>query len=88
MRDVVPQKIEGTLAKFTLFELTKFLLKFSDFHLLPWPVIHHFFTLCLNQGLLPMEWMNNKIIRIFKSGERWSVKHYKPIFCYVAVQKC
>ena len=36
--------------------------------------IHHLFTLCLSQGLLPLEWKTHKIIPIFKSGKRSSVK--------------
>ena len=41
--------------------------------------LHYLYTLCLTQGQIPKEWNLHCIIPILKSGERYSVKNYRPI---------
>ena len=41
--------------------------------------IHHLFSLSLSSQRLPSEWCLHSIIPIFKSGDRTSVKNYRPI---------
>ena len=59
--------------------------RFSAFAL-PSPV-YHLFMLSLSQGILPLEWKIHKIIPIFKSGERNSVKNYRPISLLCCLSK-
>ena len=41
--------------------------------------LHHLFLLCLSQHNLPSEWREHLIIPVFKSGDKSSVKNYRPI---------
>ena len=41
--------------------------------------IHYIFSCCIQQSYLPLEWRTHKIVPIFKSGDRGSVKNYRPI---------
>ncbi len=41
--------------------------------------IYHLFSHCLQQSYLPSEWLTHKVIPIFKSGDRSSIKNYRPI---------
>ncbi len=41
--------------------------------------ILHLFKQCILQSYLPKEWRTHKVVPIFKSGDRSSVKNYRPI---------
>ena len=41
--------------------------------------LHHLFSLSLSQCYLPMEWRVHLIKPIFKSGDKTSVRNYRPI---------
>ena len=49
--------------------------------------IHHLFSMCLHHSYLPTEWRTHKIIPIFKSGDRSSVKNYRPISLLCCISK-
>ena len=49
--------------------------------------IHHLFSQCLLQSYLPIEWRTHKIVPIFKSGDRSSVKNYRPISLLCCISK-
>ena len=41
--------------------------------------VHHLFTLCFSQSYIPPEWKIHCVTPIFKSGDKVSVKNYRPI---------
>jgi len=41
--------------------------------------LHHLFTCCLRQSNIPNEWKIHILVPIYKSGDKTSVKNYKPI---------
>ena len=41
--------------------------------------IHHLFVQCISQAYIPQEWKTHYITPIFKSGDKASVKNYRPI---------
>ena len=41
--------------------------------------LHHLFCLSLSQHYIPVEWRTHMVRPIFKSGDRNSVKNYRPI---------
>ena len=47
--------------------------------------IYHIFSLSLSQHYLPLEWRTHMIKPVYKSGDRFSVRNYRPIslFCIV-----
>ena len=49
--------------------------------------LHHLFSLSLLQNYLPSEWRTHLIEPIFKSGNRNSVRNYRPISLLCAVSK-
>ena len=49
--------------------------------------LHHLFTTSLNNGTIPIEWKTHKIIPIYKSGDKVSVKNYRPISLLCNVSK-
>ena len=49
--------------------------------------IHHLFQQCVKQGYLPNEWRIHKIIPIYKSGDKSSVKNYRPISLLCCISK-
>ena len=49
--------------------------------------IHKLFTLCLSNSCIPSEWKTHCIIPIFKSGDRSSIKNYRPISLLCCVSK-
>ena len=42
--------------------------------------IHHLFTVSLSNGHLPSEWRIHLITPIFKSGDKSSIRNYRPNF--------
>ena len=49
--------------------------------------LHHLFLLSLSQKYLPMEWHSHLIKPIFKTGDRCSVRNYRPISLLSVVSK-
>ena len=49
--------------------------------------LHHLFLLCLSQCSLPSEWRVHLIVPVFKSGDRSSVRNYRPISLLCTVSK-
>ena len=49
--------------------------------------LHHLFSLSLSQCYLPMEWRVHLIKPIFKSGDKTSVRNYRPISLLSLVSK-
>ena len=49
--------------------------------------IHKLFTLCLSCSCIPSEWKTHCIIPIFKSGDRSSIKNYRPISLLCCISK-
>ena len=49
--------------------------------------IYHIFQQCVNQSLIPSEWKIHKIIPIFKSGDKSSVKNCRPISLLCCISK-
>ena len=43
------------------------------------PILHHLFSLSLNNGVVPTEWKLHAITPVFKSGDKSNVKNYHPI---------
>ena len=49
--------------------------------------IHHLFTVSLSNGYLPSEWCIHLITPIFKSGDKSSIRNYRPISLLCSVSK-
>ena len=49
--------------------------------------LHHLFTLSLSQCYLPVEWRTHLIKPIFKSGDKSSVRNYRPISLLPVISK-
>ena len=49
--------------------------------------IHHLFCVSLSTGKLPAEWRTHLITPIFKSGDKSSVKNYRPISLLCTISK-
>ena len=49
--------------------------------------VHHLFTLCLSQSYIPPEWKIHCVTPIFKSGDKVSVKNYRPISLLCIISK-
>ena len=51
-----------------------------------YPVIHSIFNICLWYCQIPYEWKLHCIVPIFKSGDKSSIKNYRPIslLCYIS----
>ena len=49
--------------------------------------LHYLFSLSLSQSYLPLEWRTHLIKPIFKSGDKNSVKNYRPISLLPVVSK-
>ena len=49
--------------------------------------VHHLFTLCLGQSYIPPEWKIHCVTPIFKSGDKVSVKNYRPISLLCIISK-
>ena len=49
--------------------------------------IHHLFTECIYQSYLPCEWRTHKVVPIYKSGDKSSVKNYRPISLLCCISK-
>ena len=49
--------------------------------------IYHLFQQCVKQGYLPNEWRLHKIIPIYKSADKSSVKNYRPISLLCCISK-
>jgi hypothetical protein len=49
--------------------------------------IHHLFLLSLSQHYLPTEWRLHLITPIFKSGDKSSVRNYRPISLLCVISK-
>ena len=49
--------------------------------------LHHLFELSLYNGIIPAQWSVHIITPIFKSGDRSSVKNYRPISLLCTVSK-
>ena len=49
--------------------------------------IHHLFTVSFSNGSLPSEWRIHLITPIFKSGDKSSIRNYRPISLLCSVSK-
>ena len=49
--------------------------------------VYHLFRLCFNTNRLPTEWKTHCIIPIFKSGNKSSVRNYRPISLLCVISK-
>ena len=49
--------------------------------------LHHLFITSINNGIIPTEWKIHKIVPIYKSGDKMSVKNYRPISLLCNVSK-
>ena len=49
--------------------------------------IHHLFTVSLSNGYIPSEWRIHLITPVFKSGDKSSIKNYRPISLLCSVSK-
>ena len=49
--------------------------------------LHYLFSLSLSQSYLPLEWCTHLIKPIFKSGDKYSVRNYRPISLLSVVSK-
>ncbi len=49
--------------------------------------LHHLFTTFISSGLLPSQWRTHLITPIFKSGDRSSIKNYRPISLLPIISK-
>ena len=49
--------------------------------------LHHLFITSINNGIIPTEWNIHKIVSIYKSGDKMSVKNYRPISLLCNVSK-
>ena len=49
--------------------------------------VHHLFTLCFSQSYIPPEWKIHCVTPIFKSGDKVSVKNYRPISLLCIISK-
>ena len=52
-----------------------------------YPVIHHLFNICLWYCQIPYEWKLHCIVPIFKSGDKSSIKNYRPISLLCCISK-
>ena len=41
--------------------------------------LHYLFSLSLTSGKIPTEWKIHTIVPVFKSGDKTSIKNYRPI---------
>ena len=48
--------------------------------------LHHLFTTSLNTSIIPNEWKMHKIIPVYKSSDKTSVKNYRPISIMYCLQ--
>ena len=49
--------------------------------------LHHLFELSLSNGIIPAQWSAHIITPVYKSGDRSSVKNYRPISLLCTVSK-
>ena len=49
--------------------------------------LHHLFSLSLSQKYLPLEWRTHLIKPIFESGDKSSIRNYRPISLLSVVSK-
>ena len=49
--------------------------------------LHYLFSLSLSQSYLPLEWRTHLIKPVFKSGDKNSIKNYRPISLLPVVSK-
>ena len=49
--------------------------------------LHHLFTTSLKTSIIPNEWKMHKIIPVYKSNDKTSVKNYRPISLLCNVSK-
>ena len=49
--------------------------------------VYHLFTLCLSQSYIPPEWKIHCVTPIFKSGDKVSVKNYRPVSLLCIISK-
>ena len=49
--------------------------------------LHHLFSLSLSQKYLPLEWRTHLIKPIIKSGDKSSIRNYRPISLLSVVSK-
>ena len=49
--------------------------------------LHYLFSLSLSQSYLPLEWRTHLIKTVFKSGDKNSIKNYRPISLLPVVSK-
>ena len=52
-----------------------------------YPVVHHLFSLSLQNCIIPSEWKVHCIIPIFKSGDKNMVSNYRPISLLCVISK-
>ncbi len=50
-------------------------------------VFHHLFTMCLWYCQIPCEWKLHCIVPVFKSGDKSSIKNYRPISLLCCISK-
>ena len=51
------------------------------------PVIHHLINLCFEQDKMPLLWKLAKISPLYKSGDRFDAKNYRPVAVLPAMSK-
>ena len=66
-------------------QLTTRLIKRMRFVLAP--VVHHLINLCFTQDKMPLVWKLAKISPLFKSGDRFDAKNYRPVAVLPALSK-
>jgi len=49
--------------------------------------IHHLFMTSITSGAIPSKWKMHKIIAVYKSGDKSSVKNYHPILLLCIISK-
>ena len=49
--------------------------------------LHYLFSLSLTSGKIPTEWKIHTIVPVFKSGDKTSVKNYRPIISSIMFPK-
>uniref|UniRef100_A0A1X7VGL1 Reverse transcriptase domain-containing protein n=1 Tax=Amphimedon queenslandica TaxID=400682 RepID=A0A1X7VGL1_AMPQE len=49
--------------------------------------IHHLFSQCVRLSYLPVEWRTHLVTPVYKSGDRSSVKNYRPILLLCILSK-
>ena len=65
--------------------LPNYLLKYCAISL--YEPLYHLFNLCITHSYLPNEWKIHKVIPIHKSGDKNSVKNYRPISLLPCISK-